>query len=285
MSERNRFTAWVARMLGADTPVPLQTRIRGPLDGLAALAEIRRQQASERAAQAVGPTVSQRLTIEAITSIFETGGLPDSDAYAAINIHPDGAGISYGCHQSTAHSGSLEAILVAYYEEGNRLGDLTLDEAKAVAASSRALSSPPTSGPVRELMDLLAEAGRNDLEMQGVQRQVFRRLYWEPAEAYAKNIGLTLPLSFLAVYDLRVHSGMERIDKLRQTFSEYPPSLGGDERLWSAALLRARRDWLAGHSRPVVRRTVYRVDALLTLANEGRWDLARPLVVRGVEIR
>lgn len=231
-----------------------------------------------------GLTMVQRETILAVTAIFETGTLPGPDAYGTVTILNDGAGLSYGSHQCTAHSGSLEAVVRDFYAAGGALGDLDLDEVLALVASSVRMSPETVTGPVRELMGLLSEAGRGDPRMQRAQDECFARLYLEPALAYARGLGLTLPLSLLAVFDLAVHSGHGRIVTLRQRFPELPPSKGGDERAWTRALISARHAWLSGHSNPVIRRTAYRTESLLGLVAEGRWGLERPLVVRGVRL-
>ena len=120
--------------------------------------------------------------------------------------------------------------------------------------------------------------------MQEAQRTVFQRLYWTPVLAQAEAVGVSLPLSLLALYDLAIHSGPGRLAKLRPRFPEWPPSLGGEERLWTRALLQARHDWLTLHRSAVIRRTTYRTAALLELVEQGRWQLSTPLTVRGVRV-
>jgi chitosanase len=48
-----------------------------------------------------------------------------------------------------------------------------------------------------------------------------------------------------------IHSG-SILWLLRQKFSENPPSLGGKEKAWVSAYVKARHAWLAGHSRRIV---------------------------------
>jgi len=50
-------------------------------------------------------TAPQKHAIDCIISIFETGRVPTAAAYATCTILPDGAGISYGKHQSTDRAG------------------------------------------------------------------------------------------------------------------------------------------------------------------------------------
>lgn len=232
----------------------------------------------------------QRETIFSIVSLFETGRLPTPDAYGTASVLADGAGITAGVHQATAHSGSLREVVRAYYAAGGVLGaeplhrpprqGWSLELVEDVLASSVGMAPGQETQRVRALVALLQAAG-GEPRMMAAQDLVFARDYWDPAVAYARAIGLVLPLSWLALYDLAIQSGPRRVDNLRATFRELPPSRGGAEIAWTTALCRARRAWLAGHPTPIVRRSVYRVDALLALAAERRWMLDRPLTVRG----
>jgi chitosanase len=237
-------------------------------------------------------TELQRDTIQVITTIFETGRLPGPQAYATTALLADGAGISYGRHQATARSSSLTAILREYEARGGTLlpGDYTtlgssmLADCEYLDAAARARGCrKPASAEVRDLMQRLRRWGTSPA-MMGAQDKVFDRLYFTPALDYAESIGLVLPLSYSIVFDTYVHSGRARIDILRRTFPEMPPSRDGDERAWSTALLRARHGWLSAHPTPVIRGTAYRTQALLGLVAAGHWMLERPLVVRGVAI-
>ena len=75
-------------------------------------------------------------TICAIVSIFETGRLPSPDAYATATVLADGAGVSYGAHQATAHSGSLLAVVAEYYDQGGTLEGWSIDEARSAVRMS-----------------------------------------------------------------------------------------------------------------------------------------------------
>jgi chitosanase len=47
------------------------------------------------------------------------------------------------------------------------------------------------------------------------------------------------------------------------------------------AYVTRRRAWLSGHSNTLLRKTVYRMDALQSLIDEANWDLRLPISVRG----
>jgi len=65
-------------------------------------------------------TAPQKHAIDCIISIFETGRVPTAAAYATCTILPDGAGISYGKHQSTDRAGSLDKVVQRYIELGGQ---------------------------------------------------------------------------------------------------------------------------------------------------------------------
>lgn len=238
-------------------------------------------------------TAEQRQTIDCVVSIFETGALPSPAAYATATVLADGAGISYGIHQATARAGSLTEVLREYERRGGFVapGDYatvresTRYDCETLSADAQARGcTSPASAPVRELLRRLRGWGPLP-EMQQAQDAAFDRLYWQPAELYGRNLGLRLPLSYLVLYDTSIHSGRSRIDSLRKTFPELPPNRGGSEMAWTVALLHARHRWLGSSGSALVRSTRYRTASLLDLAQQGAWDLARPLTVRGVTIR
>lgn len=229
-------------------------------------------------------------TCDAVVSIFETGHLPSPAAYATATVLPDGAGISYGRAQATR--GTLTAILDAYaLAAGSYAAEIRRVLGAHRIEDAYVFHDEAGAAPwVRELLAVLRSAG-GDTVMRAAQDDVFSRMFFQPASAYASGIGLREPLSILALYDTAVHSGIGRIGALRPAFPALPPVRGGAERTWTSQFLEARRRWLetflsadAARQR-IVRSTVYRVDALLALVREERWSLARPLTVRGITIR
>lgn len=238
-------------------------------------------------------TELQRDTVETITTILETGRLPGPEAYGTVTILADGAGLSYGARQATAGSSSLTGVLQAFERRGGQLqrGDyalvgasvgydcLVLDE-RAKARGCR----KPAPPPIVELSQRLKAWG-SDPRMQAAQEEIFRERYAEPAERYTERLGLVLPLSYCVIHDTWIQSNPQVIADLRQRFPEYPPSLGGEEKRWTTAFLKARHQWLSNHPRAAVRTSAYRTKALLELVAEDRWLLERPLTIRGLTIR
>ncbi len=212
-------------------------------------------------------TPEQVATIREIVGVFETGMTGGGDPSAVV-VLPDGAGISYGMHQATEKSGSLDVIVREYIRRGGRFPDAFL------------------AGGRRDT-NLLRLAGAEDPIMRQVQLDVFDKLYWIPCVHKCETMDLEHALSWLAVYDTCVQSGPEGVERIRRRFVEAPPSRGGEEKWWTTAYIRARFQFLhsfegklPAHSR-LVQRTVYRPNTLEALADAGNWALDRPILVMG----
>lgn len=231
-------------------------------------------------------TPEQRHTIDCVVAIFETGRVPTAASYGTCSILNDGAGISYGKHQCTDKAGSLDLVCKRYIELGGQQAEPLKQFMNYLATNESAkFTSDTTKYPawLNSLINLLKSAGSDPL-MQQAQDEVFDKNYWLPAENQCKEIGLKTALGHLVVYDTCIHSGPGRVGILRKGFPEKSPANGGDEKAWVLALLKARRAWLASSSNELVQRTVYRIDAMVEIANAGNWDLALPLTVRKVKI-
>lgn len=229
-------------------------------------------------------TDTQKKAAQEIIAVFETGKTTSIASYSTCTILKDGAGISYGKHQSTDRSDSLDQIVLRYLD----LKGQYADELKGYVSllSSDATSKVDPSNPpanVRALMDLLKKAGQDPI-MQKAQDQIFDEGYWNPAVSQVEAMGLVLPLSYAIVYDTCIHSGPGGVAKIRKQFNEVPPARGGDEKTWARAYVNARRNWLLSISNSLVQKTVYRMDAFVQLMKEDNWDLHTPFKVRGVTI-
>ena len=230
-------------------------------------------------------TPAQRNAINAIISVFETGRVPNPAAYATCTILPDGAGISYGMHQSTDRAGSLDNIVKRYIELGGAHGP-ALQAYLPYFASNKSATEPPKgpwSAETQAVVNLLKTAG-SDPKMHQAQEEVFDRDYFQPAVYHANNAGVTKALSLAVIYDTCIHSGPGGVTMVRNMFAAKSPANGGDEATWVKAYLNARRNWLATHKMTILHGTVYRMDALMALVNEGNWDLKTPFKIRTVTI-
>lgn len=230
-------------------------------------------------------TTEQKRAIDSVLSIFETGRIPSPSSYSTCAILADGAGISYGKHQSTDRSGSLDRVVRTYIRMGGRLSNELA--AFLPILSSNASTRVPPKGPwgneVTQLVRLLSEAGSDPI-MWRAQDEVFDEDYFQPALNHAASAGVSTALGVLAIYDTCIHSGPGRVATHRAAFPEASPRNGGDEKVWVKAYLRARKDWLLRSKNSLVRKTVYRPDAMLQLATNGNWSLVLPVTVRGVKI-
>ena len=226
----------------------------------------------------------QKRVIDSVLSIFETGRVPTPASYSTCTILSDGAGISYGKHQSTDRAGSLDKIVDLYIQQGGKVaGDLKQFLPKLAANETAKLDPKNIPSWAKYLIGVLKEAGKDPI-MQAAQDAIFDSCYWTPAVGHASKIGLTTALGHLVVYDTCIHSGPGGVAVIRARFPQASPANGGDEKAWVTAYIYARRAWLAGASNPLVQKTVYRQDALMEIVKSGNWSLEVPLTVRGVKI-
>ena len=229
-------------------------------------------------------TTAQKHVIDSVLSLHETGKLPSAAAYSTVTVLKDGAGISYGKHQSTDKSGSLDAIVHRYCDKGGTLTAKFAPFFDELAANESSKVDPKALPQwVKDLQALLALAGKDPV-MQAAQDEVFDENYWNPAVLKCSAMGLTTALAHLVVYDTCIHSGPGRVDSLRNTFAAVPPARGGDEKVWVKAFLNARKKWLQSSANPLVVKSAYRCDALLGLVAAGNWDLATPFAYRGATV-
>jgi chitosanase len=132
-------------------------------------------------------------------------------------------------------------------------------------------------------IDLLKESASDPL-MQQTQEEAYDEMYINPAYAFCAKNNFTEELSKLVVCDSYLQSG-SILSLLRNMFSERPPINGGDEKIWIESYCKARRNWLANHSRTILNKTVYRVDFMLDRIKKGDWSLSQsPFVANGVKI-
>lgn len=229
---------------------------------------------------------TKKAVIQAVLSTFETGK-PEGD-YGAVNVLHDGAGISYGLHQATDGSDTLDLIVMRYIDKSGELADVILPYFSMLDADETTTADPDDlSAWVNELMNLLRRAGHEDPLMQQAQDEIFDEEYWDPCIRLCTSMQLVLPLSWLIVYDTCIHSGPVGVGRIRRMrgFPEVPPSRGGDERGWTAAYARTRYNWLSNytHNDPKrqerVRRTKRRVGILREMISDENWQLNTPILI------
>ena len=230
-------------------------------------------------------TPSQKHVIDCVLAIFETGKVPTPGSYATCAILNDGAGISFGKHQSTDRANSLDLVVKRYIQKGG-VNAKQLEPFLPYFAANKSATEPP-HGPwsmeTLTVVNILRAAGVDPL-MQSAQDEVFDENYFTPALNIATQVGAKYALTVLMIYDTCIHSGPGGVAHIRNLFAAKSPANGGDEKEWVRAYIAARRNWLATHKLQVLHATVYRMDALKAIVDAGNWDLVTPLKVRGVSI-
>ena len=72
---------------------------------------------------------------------------------------------------------------------------------------------------------------------------------------------------------------------IRRRFREVPPSMGGKEKAWITAYVKARHEWLLGSRKKFVRASSYRTKDLMKMIEEKNWNLDKlPLIANGIEV-
>jgi chitosanase len=134
-----------------------------------------------------------------------------------------------------------------------------------------------------KFISLLKESAKDPI-MQEVQEEAYEEMYINPAYGFCDKNNFKEELSKLVICDSYLQSGSV-LSLLRNMFSERPPINGGDEKVWIESYCKARRNWLANHSRKILNKTVYRVDFMLDRIKKGDWSLSQsPFVANGVKI-
>lgn len=134
-----------------------------------------------------------------------------------------------------------------------------------------------------KFLSILKESCSEDI-MKECQEQAYDDMYINPALAFCDKNKLTLPLSKLVVCDSYLHSG-SILTSLRNSFTESVPANGGNEKVWIESYCKARKNWLANHSRTILHNTVYRMDFMLDRIKKGDWELTQsPFVANDVKI-
>ncbi|HQT92300.1 MAG TPA: chitosanase [Candidatus Kryptobacter bacterium] len=222
-------------------------------------------------------TPSNKSLIERIVNVFETGSADGRyDAIAIINDGVNGSRqITYGRSQTT-EQGNLKELLAMY------VGNNGLFSGQFSSYNDR-LGIVPLADD-GGFIDLLRRAAREDPLMRQAQDDFFERRYYSPAQQFFDANRFELPLSMLVIYDSFIHSG--RIpDFLRRRFGESPPARGGDEKLWTAAYVGVRHEWLTNHTNPILRKTIYRTQCFKEQIAADNWLLDKlPVAANGVQV-
>lgn len=213
--------------------------------------------------------------IQQILNCFETGKV--NGDYTKISIFYDGPGnrrqITYGRSQTTEW-GNLKALMEMYVKNNGRYADFFKPYLSKIKRTSLVNDS--------NFINKLKEAGRDPVMIK-TQDDFFDKHYWKPAIKWATDNGFTEPLSMLVIYDSFIHSG-SILMFLRRRFRESPPAKGGREKVWIEQYLKTRHSWLADHSRRILRKTIYRTNAMKKAISNNDWKLDKPFNANGINV-
>jgi chitosanase len=218
----------------------------------------------------------QQMTAKAIINILETSEVLGK--YGQVTVIEDDSGhLTFGRSQTTLSTGNLGSLIGKYCS------------APGARFSSRLqVYLPKLKDKLTELdndprLHNLLRATADDPVMRKVQDEFFDKAYWQPALAKAAQMRICSALGIAVVYDSTVHGSWELIrDRTVQQYGEIGAAVS--EQNWIAGYIKIRREWLANHERPDLRRTVYRMDEFQKLVQHDSWPLELPLLVRTREI-
>lgn len=217
--------------------------------------------------------MKQKKKMEQLLCVFETGG-KDPD-YSNITIFNDGPNdikqITYGRTQVTEY-GHLPKLISNYCERGG-LYSTALKKYVGKIGKGSSLHND------NELINLLKMAGQ-DPQMMACQDEIFEEKYWGPAKKWFDDNGFKEELSMMVIYDSFTHSG-GMLSFLRERFSEPVPAKGGNEKKWIKEYVDVRHNWLAGHRRPILRKTIYRTKVFKELIKDDNWGMDKKFIAQG----
>lgn len=219
--------------------------------------------------------LNKKSKIQSILNVFETGSATGN--YAKISLFYDGPNrirqITYGRSQTTEW-GKLNKLVEAYTLTDGKYVDFFKPYLKKIGKISLVND--------QKFIDALKAAGKEEV-MKRTQDAFFDEHYWEPALKFMKEKGFTNPLSGLVIYDSFIHSG-GMLMFLRNRFPENTPVNGGNEKIWIEQYLNVRHRWLANHSNPILRKTIYRTRDMLSAIEKDDWNLNQTFRANGVNV-
>lgn len=233
------------------------------------------------------PTEIDICTPQAIVSCHETFPPTPRPRHAQLAVMRDGPSkslqVTFGAHQSTDRSDSLDAIIKRYRtlaqeRHGDAWRHATLaDELEGYlpALAENTAASCARLARDHRFLGLLVESAGDPL-MRLAQDQVFNEKYMAPALQIMESMGWVEPLTLAVLYDSKIHGSYGAVrDK---TMSN------ANERIWIPSYV-ATRHFHLGHAgervsvfgNRLLRSTVYRMKTFETLLAENNWGLETPI--------
>jgi chitosanase len=204
--------------------------------------------AGDPPAGALGPELRDRA--DRLVSLFENS--TPALRYDYVAPIDDGRGITAGRAGFTSATGDL-ALVVRRYLQGHPDSDLarflpTLEDLAAAGSDDiTGLTGFATAWRVAAA----------DPDLRAVQDAVVDELYFAPAMAIAESLGVTQPLTRVALYDAAIQHGVgDDPDGLPALVAETVTRVGSaaeDEAAWLGTFLRIRRSHLTHAADPATR--------------------------------
>lgn len=219
-------------------------------------------------------TAEQKSKILKVINVFETGK-PDG-VYDSITTLEDGPvingkrikQITYGRSQTTEF-GNLKRLLETYISNKGVFANDFAPYMNRIGVGASLYTD-------NNFRNLLKRAAKEDVIMRNSQDNFFDTYYYQPALFWFEGNKFTKALSLLVIYDSFIHSG-RILEFLRQRFAAKPPVNGGSEEEWIKQYVDVRAQWLATHTNPILRKTIYRTNCFAAQIKAGNWDLSKDI--------
>ncbi len=229
-----------------------------------------------------------RQTIWAITSIFESGS-PEGNP-AAYQTYDAGV-ISFGKHQATLASGTLNRVLQAYLARSSS-GTAQALRNEYAARVAQMDASLRHDGRIKQL---LLEAAQ-ETAMAEAQDTVFEESFYKPAVTAARQYNVRSPLGLAALYDTNIQGGLHIVlPRVTERLGGKIGEMGITEPQWIGAFLDLREErlnrladqYLAKGDKGTgnaLRTSTFRVQEYRKLLQAGNLKLEGTLNVRGRQV-
>lgn len=229
-----------------------------------------------------------RQTIWAITSIFESGS-PEGNP-AAYQTYDAGV-ISFGKHQATLASGTLNRVLQAYLSRSSS-GTAQALRNEYAARVAQMDASLRHDGRIKQL---LLEAAQEPA-MSEAQDTVFEESFYKPAVTAAREYNVRSPLGLAALYDTNIQGGLHIVlPRVTERLGGKIGEKGITEPQWIGAFLDLREERLNRLADQYIakgdkgtgnalRTSTFRVQEYRKLLQAGNLKLEGTLNVRGRQV-
>jgi chitosanase len=230
------------------------------------------------------PVQNDRLTYvqDCLVSIFENSSL--TIQYGFIDDIKDGNGFTAGRSGFTSKTGDMLELLIEY----ERLAPN--NQLKRYIEPLRRVYGASDTSSIAGLKQDWPLAAKGDPLFIVAQDNVNDRLYRKPAQQVAQALGLQLPVSYAAIYEVGIQHGYgdnyDSITKIIERATKRvgaTPKDGIQELTWLNAFLTEREEDLRHPENkeyaPTFLHAVDRVRAIQTILIDRNYDLARPITV------